>query len=211
MLPVTCNTQIVCRRADCAENLRCRVRNERDVAGAASSEWDWEFSAKRRRRWTSLRIASKSIRPLASAVALEIGRLGELNREGTNNAEQPCDSPGDALRGKGHWFSSQPRLSTLPGSHRILDPDRVEAQTPPYLHNQVPFAPAANNFPGPALVELKWASTSEFKVKAENSQHRDQHWQAGVARAPRVKMIQLKVCATLERMLRQADNAPDDA
>jgi hypothetical protein len=115
------------------------------------------------------------------------------------------------LRSNRHWPSSQPRLSTLPGSHRILDPDRVEALTPPYLHKQVPFAPAANNFPGPALVELKWASTSEFKVKVEDSQHRDQYWQAGVVRAPRVKMIQLKVRAGPERMLRQADNTPDDA
>jgi hypothetical protein len=61
--------------------------------------------------------------PLAVAVALEIGRLGELNKEGRNSHAT------DALRSEGHWSIRPPRRSTLSGSHRILDPDRVGADT----------------------------------------------------------------------------------
>ena len=89
---------------------------------------------------------------------------------------KPCDSPGDRFAQRRLLVQLSAKALHPLGSHRTLDPDRVEALTPPYLHKQVPFAPAANNFPVPALVELKWASTSEFKVKVEDSQHRDQYW-----------------------------------
>lgn len=88
----------------------------------------------------------------------------------------------------------------------------VEVHTPPWLHNHGPFAPApANNFPGPALVELKWASTSECKFKVKDSQHRDHYRQSGVVRAAQVKMIQLKVRVVLQHAQCQADSKPDDA
>lgn len=56
--------------------------------------------------------------PLASAVALEIRRLGELNREGRNSHAT------EALRGGRHWPNLQPRLPTLRGRRAIHVLDR---------------------------------------------------------------------------------------